>query len=340
MWLLRASLVEKEIPWSARIANILYSCTMCRNCVQQCRFSFNEDLVDIFKAAREDVVQEGVLPPTVSKFLTNVYLYGNPFRYPREERGDWAAGTEVKLYESGDEFLYYVGCVGSYDSNSRKAAKALGEVLLSCGISFGILGNLETCDGNEVSMLGEKELFDLLRRQNIELFQNKEVRKIVTLSPHSYNAMVNYYSGEFEVYHYTQLLRDMIEDGRLEMSHSYKRRVTYHDPCFLGRYNEEFEAPREVLGSIPGIELVEMERSRKDAFCCGGGCGNFYTDVLGGGMNRPGIARVHEAYATGASILAVACPTCRMILEDATKTLGLDSNLEVKDISEIVREAL
>lgn len=340
MWLLRASLVQQEIPWSDRITNILYSCTMCRNCVQQCRFSFNEDLVDIFKAAREEAIQKRILPPRVRQFLTNTYLYGNPYRYLREERGDWATGTAVRLYERGNEFLYYVGCVGSYDSCSRRAAKALGEVLLDCGVSFGILGYLENCDGNEVSMLGEKELFELLRSQNTQLFQDLQVRKIITLSPHSYNAMVNYYSDEFEVYHYTQLLRDLIKGGRLEMSKSFARRVTYHDPCFLGRYNQEYEAPREVLDSIPGIELVEMERSRENACCCGGGGGNFYTDVLGGGKDRPSVTRVYEAYATGASVLAVACPICRMILEDAMKTAGLEGNLEVKDISEIVREVL
>lgn len=340
MWLVRASMVEKELPWSERLGEILYSCTMCRNCVEQCRFDFHEDLVNILKAAREDLVQEGSLPPMVSRFLTNVYLYGNPYRYSRGDRGNWAHGTAIEPYSKDHEFLYYVGCVGSYDVVSQKAAMALGEVLLSCGVSFGILGDLEMCDGNEVGLLGEKDLFDQLKTNNTSLFESRGVKKIVTLSPHSYNAMQNDYPGEFEVCHYTQLLQQKVCDGTLRFSSKYVRRITYHDPCFLGRYNGEYEAPRDILRSIPGVELVEMGRNRENAFCCGGGGGNFYTDVLGGGMGRPSIARVKEALETGASVLAVACPICRMVLEDAVKTLEADSVLEVKDVSEIVREAL
>jgi len=340
MWLIHASLVKREIVWSDHLTDILYSCTMCRNCVEQCRFSFNEQLLNIFKAAKETVIEKGTVPVMVNQFLTNVYNYGNPYKNLREERGNWAEGTGIKLYEEGDEFLYYVGCVGSYDNCSKRAAKALGEVLLESGVSFGILGNQEICDGNEVSMLGEKELFELLRRQNIQMFEDLRVRRIVTLSPHSYNAMRNQYSGGFEVLHYTQLLRDLIESGQLRVSRGFSAKVTYHDPCLLGRYNREYEAPREILNSIPVIELVEMERNRGNASCCAGGGGNFYTDVLGGGKDRPSIIRVNEAYATGAAILAVACPICMEMLENAVKTEGLEEKIAVKDISEIVKESL
>ena len=340
MWLIYASSMKKEIAWTDYLSNILYSCTMCRNCVEQCRFKFSQDLVNILQAAREEAVDRHIVPPPVGRFLTNVYRYGNPYKEPREERGNWAQGTKIKQYEKGDEFLYYVGCVGSYDTTSQKAAKALGDVLLQSGLSFGILGSEENCDGNEVDMLGEKGLFEKLREDNTRTFKDLGVKKIVTLSPHSYNAMKNNYSNEFEVFHYTQVLRDLIKAGKLDVSKGFKAKVTYHDPCFLGRYNSEYDTPREILTAIPGVELIEMERNRENAFCCGGGGGNFYTDILGGGKDSPSRIRVREAHNTGANILAVACPICMLMLEDAVKTEGLEEELAVKDISEIVKESL
>ena len=340
MWLIYASLVKKEIEWTEHISEILYSCTMCGNCVEQCRFKFSEDLVNILKAAKEEVVETRIVPPMVGRFLTNVYTYGNSYKEPREERGNWAEGIKIKQYEKGDEFLYYVGCVGSYDTTSKRAAKALGEVLSESGLSFGILGDKEICDGNEVDMLGEKGLFEFLRDNNTQMFKELGVKKIVTLSPHSYNAMKNSYSNDFEVLHYTQLLRDLIKGGKLDVSNGLNAKVTYHDPCFLGRYNNEYSAPREILSAIPGIEMVEMERNKENAFCCGGGGGNFYTDMMGGGTDSPSRIRVKEAHDTGANILAVACPICMMMLVDAVKTEELEEELVVEDISEIVKKSL
>ena len=164
------------------------------------------------------------------------------------------------------------------------------------------------------------------------------MRKIVTLSPHSYNAFKKEYPQEFEVYHYSRLLLDLIRNGRLKPAEEGKCRITYHDPCFLGRHNDEYDAPRQVLQAIPGLELVEMARTGKNAFCCGGGGGNFYTGISASGRERASMARVREASASGAGILAVACPTCLTMLEDALKTEGLDESMAVKDISEILME--
>ncbi|MCK4723289.1 MAG: (Fe-S)-binding protein, partial [Dehalococcoidia bacterium] len=167
-------------------------------------------------------------------------------------------------------------------------------------------------------------------------------KSIITLSPHSYNVMKNEYpelGADFEVIHYTQFLRDLIKNKKLKPTKGFKARVTYHDPCFLGRHNEEYDAPREVLSSIPGVELTEMESRREHSFCCGGGGGNFYTDMLGGAENSPSRIRIREAYATGAEVLAVACPICMTMLDDAVKVEGLEDKLGVKDIAEIVRQA-
>lgn len=340
IWLINAAMVRGDIEWSEHASDILYACTMCGNCKEQCRLEFKDDLLNIFQAAKEEVVNGGrQVPPMVGKFLENVQLYGNPFRELRETRGAWAEGLGIKQYEKGDEFLYYVGCVGSYDTCSQKSAIALGKVLLKAGVSFGILGEKEDCDGNEVLMLGEQSLFEYQRDKNTQTFKELEVKKIVTLSPHSYNALKNHYPEGLEVCHYTQLLRDLIEKKQSKVSKKFKKKVTFQDPCYLGRHNDEYDAPRQILEAIPGIELVEMERNRKNSFCCGGGGGNFYTDVLGGGLDSPARTRIREARDTGASILAVACPICRMMFEDAVKAEELDQELAVKDISEILVES-
>ena len=338
MWLIRAW-KEKDIEWTDSLATILYSCTTCNNCVEHCKFKFRGDIVNIIVAAREEMVENGLVLPPVRRFLENVYLYGNPYRELRTNRDKWTEGTKIKQY-TDEEFLYYVGCVGSYDARCQEVARALADVLLEAGLSFGILGSQEDCDGNEVRILGEKRLFETLVEKNTKMCDELGVKKIVTLSPHSYNAFKNYYPDRFEVFHYTQILRDLIKKGRLTFSRELAYKVTFHDPCFLGRHNSEYEAPREILASIPGIELVEMERNRADAFCCGGGSGNFYTDFFGGREGSPARNRVREAYETGASILAVACPTCMTMLTDAAKSEGLEEKLAVKDISEIVKESL
>ncbi len=336
-WLIRAALVTGTIGWTEHLSEILYSCTMCGNCVDACRFEFREDLLNIFRQAREEVVDRQLgLPGKVSQFLENVYLYGNAFREAREARGDWAQGLPLTRFREGDEYLYYVGCVGSYDTRSRGAARALGSLLLRAGVSFGILGEAEECDGNEVRLLGEQGLFERQRDRNMESFRKLGVKKIVTLSPHSYNALRNHHHADLQVLHYTQLLRDLVRSGALPVPGELRARVTYHDPCFLGRHNGEYDAPREILHSIPGIELVEMERARGTAFCCGGGGANFYTGISARGKDQASNARIREAAAAGAEVLAVACPVCLMMLEDAAKSEGLDELIAVRDVAEIL----
>jgi Fe-S oxidoreductase len=286
-------------------------------------------------AAREDVVENGLVTPKVARFFQNIEAYGNPYRELRRNRSRWAEGMGIEPY-NGQEFLFYVGCVGSFDEKGQRAARAVGGLLLEAGVSFGILGPAEECDGNEIRILGEGRIFEMLKDRNTALFQNAGAKKIITLSPHSYNVFRNEYPDSFEVFHYTQVLRDLIKEGRLKPASKLNTKVTYHDPCFLGRHAEEYEAPREILKAIPGVELVEMERNRQNSFCCGGGSGNFYTDSFGGGENSPSRIRVREADKTGAGILAVACPTCAVMLGEAIKDEGIEERLIVKDISELL----
>ena len=339
LWLIYAWL-KGDIEWSEHLAEILYACTTCKNCVEQCPMKFAGDIVDWMVGARSDMVEKGKIPPRVARFFEAVHGYGNPLKLLRSDRGAWADGT--KRYEPGDEYLFYVGCLGSYDENAQKMSKSLAELLNKAGVSFGILGSEEECCGNEIYMLGEMGLFQSLAEKNTQQFKELGVKKIVTLSPHAYNVMRNNYSAagaNFQVYHYTQLLSDLIKKNKIKLSQN-KAKVTYQDPCFLGRYNKIYDEPRQILQSIPGIELIEMERNRQDAFCCGGGSGNFVMDLLAGSEDSPGRVRVREAYETGADTLAVACPSCLTIFTEAAKTEDLDTKLAVKDISQIVMGSL
>jgi len=286
------------------------------------------------------MVEKGKIPPRVARFFEAVYGYGNPFKRLRSDRAAWADGT--KKYASGDEYLLYIGCLGSYDENGQKMARSLVDILNASGVSFGILGEEEECCGNEIHMMGETGLSQSLVEKNSQKFKELGVSKVITLCPHGYNTMKNIYqasSNNFEVYHYTHILNDLIRKNKINPLRA-KAKVTYHDPCFLGRYNNIYDEPRQILQSIPGIKLVEMERNRRDAFCCGGGSGNFVTDLLAGSADSPARIRAREAYETGADTLAVACPSCLTMLTDAVKAENLDDKLAVKDISQILKELL
>ncbi|HPU30034.1 MAG TPA: (Fe-S)-binding protein [Syntrophorhabdaceae bacterium] len=340
LWLTRAWLNE-QINWSEYLAEILYSCTTCKNCEIKCPLRFNVDIVNMVVSARAEMVEAGKVPKAVKDFLQNIELYGNPYGASRTNRIAWTKGIEIDRY-NGHEYLLYIGCAGSYDIRAQKSSKALAQILLKAGVSFGVLGDEETCDGNETHNLGEKGLFELLANKNIKTFNKMGVSKIITLSPHAFNAFKNYYpsyGGNFNVFHYTHILNSLLKTGRIKFSDSFHKKTVFHDPCFLGRWNGEYETPREILRVIPDIELMEMEKNRSGALCCGGGSGNFQMDLLGGSESSPARRRIREAYEMGAQIIAVSCPKCLIMLEDAIKAEGMDDKLSVMDISEIVAKA-
>jgi Fe-S oxidoreductase len=338
MWLLRAWL-DGEIETSARLAEVLFSCAACGNCVDHCVFpEFKADLLNAFTAGREELIDQGKVPGTVAEYLQRIQLHGNPYGLPEADRGSWAEGLDVPPY-SGQEYLFYVGCPGSYDERGRSMARAVARLLKKWDVDFGVLGERERCDGNEVRALGESGLFERLARENVEQFTAAGVGKIVTLSPHAFHAMRNEYpkfGGTFEVHHYSQLLAGLLPGRQLGQADARPLRVAFHDPCYLGRHNKDYLTPRAVLGALPGLELAEMDRTMGDALCCGGGGGNFFTDVLGGGADSSSRVRVREAAETGAEVLAVACPKCAKMLEDAIKVEDLEDELRVMDLAEIV----
>ena len=337
MWLLRAWL-DDEIKTSPRLAEILYSCATCANCVEHCVFpKFKDDLLNAFIAGKEELVNEGAVPPQVRDYFKAIQIQGNPYKLPEAERGKWAEGLGLETYKDQD-YLYYVGCVGAYDERGMKMAQAVATLLKGLGVSFGILAAQERCDGNEVKSMGEKGLFEHIARQNTDTFQTLGIKKVITLSPHAYNAFKNEYptfGADLEVYHYSQILARLVKKETLKPVEG-PLRVTFHDPCYLGRHNKEYNAPRKTLGILPNVQYMEMERARDNALCCGGGGGNFFTDILGAGPDSPARVRVREAAGMGAEILAVACPNCAKMLEDAIKAEDLEEKLQVKDLAEMV----
>ncbi len=339
LWLIRAWM-NGEIELSDRFQEIIFSCATCKNCVEACGLPKIKDyLVDIMIAAREEIVNRGVVPPTIREYFMGIYNRGNPLKRPQSERGDWAEGLDIPLYD-GHEYLFYVGDVGSFDEVSVKMTRAVSSLLKDAGISIGILGENENSDGNDVKALGEKGLFEHLALSNIDQFNERGVKKIITLSPHAFNAMRNDYpllGGNFEIYHYTQILNRILADG-ISLG-SLKARVTYHDPCYLGRWNGEYFAPRNILQSIPEISYIEMDRNMSNALCCGGGGGNYFTDILGSDEDSASRSRIRDARNSGAEIVAVSCPICYKMLDDAVKDEGLENSMRIMDVAQIVLEA-
>ena len=326
---------KNEIEWSDHLAEILFSCVTCRNCVEFCPMKFNEDIIDWIISVRSEMIEQGKILPKVNEFLENIYRDGNPWGFPRNIRDAWV--DHENRYSTTNEYLFYVGCVGSYEQRGQDMAKAFMKLLDNTNQSYGILGNQEECDGNEAYMLGEKGLFKELAEKNVKRFVDLGVKKIVTLSPHAFNVMKNKYTGlkNIEILHYTQLLHNIIENDKISLP-KISTKVTYHDPCYLGRYNGVYEIPREILQNIPGVELIEMPRNRENSFCCGGGSGNFVYDLLGRSEESPSSVRVREAHETGAEFLIVTCPSCKIMLDDAIKKEQLLDEIIVKDLSEFL----
>lgn len=341
MWLLRAWLDGKMEP-SRRFQEILFSCTACGNCVEQCALpKIKDELLLAFTAGKETLAIEGRVPPPVRDCLTKLQKYGNPYGLAGKKRTDWTVGTGVETF-SDQEFVFFPGDVGAFDSRGQEIARSVATLLHRLGVSFGILGAREVSDGNEANAMGESDLFRLLAEKNIKQFHELHVKKIITLSPHGFNALKNEYpalGGAYEVFHYTQVLAKHAD--RLSFEGNLPEiTVTYHDPCYLGRHNGEYGSARKILAALPGVKIREMDRSMQNALCCGGGGGNLFTDILGNGPESPAKNRVMEALGTDAHILAVSCPSCAVMLGDAVKSTNLDERLQVREISEIINNRL
>jgi Fe-S oxidoreductase len=316
--------------------NELWSCTTCGTCGVRCPKEINpfDFLIDI----RSLAVEEGQIATTLRDALESTFKNGNPWGRIRSKRSEWAQGLNLKHVSEGVDFLYFVGCTPAYDPRIQDVAKSLVQCFRKAGVSFGTLASEENCCGNEVYGMGEKGLFDFLVEENMKVFNKHEVKQVVTSCPHAYHSFKNRYGQtSFEVTHHTQLLADLIDKGQLTFSRELNQTVIYHDPCFIGKQNGIYDAPRKVIEAIPGVNLVEFDRSRERSLCCEGGGGRMWIDIPG---ERLAETRVKDAAEAGAAILATACPFCLLTFEDAVKTTGLEGKLQVLDIAELVRQAL
>ena len=255
---------------------------------------------------------------------------------------DWADDTVVEILQEGGktDLLYYVCCTVSYDPRVQNLAKSMVRILKLAGCNFAVLGNAESCCANEMGELGEMGLLEMAREKNMEIFNKVQFPLMMTTSPHCFHTFLNDYSEKkFEVQHYTQYLNQLIRDKKLSFTGELAKKVTYHDPCFLGKQNKIFDEPRSVLQSIPGIEYIEMDRSRERSVCCEGGGGRMWMESEST-EERLAETRVKDAVAMGAEILATACPFCLLTLEDAVKTTGNEGKIEIRDIVELVAEVV
>ncbi|MBN6187112.1 (Fe-S)-binding protein [Aneurinibacillus sp. BA2021] len=323
----------------------LWACTTCRNCEDQCPVA-NEHVGHIIDMRRYLVMTEGQMPSDAQRALSNIERQSNPWGINRKDRIKWREGMEdlvptVKEAESF-EYLFFVGSMGSFDNRSIKLTQSFVRVMNKAGISFAILGNEEKNSGDTARRLGNELLFQELAMENISNFQQYDVKKIVTMDPHAYNTFKNEYP-EFglegvEVYHHTELLAQWIKEGRLKPVNEVKDRVTFHDSCYLGRYNDIFDAPREILSAIPGVEIVEMERSGCDSMCCGAGGGMMWQEEHQG--TRVNIARTEQALAVNPTTIGSSCPYCLTMLSDGTKAKEVEDKVQTLDMVEILEKSL
>jgi Fe-S oxidoreductase len=316
----------------------LWDCTTCFTCVERCPKDVRP--ADLIIGLRGQLVEAGRIPPTIGDALMSIFRQGNPLGFAREDRAAWTEGLGVRPADEGGEVLLFTCCSSAYDQQAQRGTKALARALQAAAVDFCYLGTRESCCGNEVRRVGEVGLFEMLVEEGKPLLEGTGVRRIVTTSPHCYNTFKNEYGLEgVEVLHYTQFVSELLATGKLGLPNPVERMVTYHDPCFLGKQNGIFDEPRAVLQAIPGLKFVEMDRIRERSLCCEGGGGRMWFEGTNS-EQRLAFERVHEAAETGAEVLAVACPFCLSMLEDAVKVQGLEERLKVMDMMQLVVEAL
>lgn len=327
-------------------ADVFWSCTTCMACVEACPVGINH-VDQIVENRRNMVLMQGELPSEAQATLRALENRGNPYG-PPADRAKWLADLGVPILKAGDsvDYLYWVGCVSAYDPRKQKIARALVSIMQKAGISFGVLGSAEGCSGDPARRLGEENLFQTLAKKNIDTLRSLTFKTLVANCPHCFNTIKNEYpqlgnlgSGKQpEIIHHSVLLKRLLKENKISLKEGAEQEFTFHDPCYLGRYNDEYDAPRDSLKAVKSLRIVEMEKSREKGMCCGAGGGHFWMDMKVG--QRVNVLRVEQAAQTGANKIATACPFCMQMMEDGAKLTNREEQLQVRDIAEVIAEQL
>ncbi|GAB6907818.1 conserved membrane hypothetical protein [Desulfosarcina cetonica] len=321
----------------------LWYCTTCRACLEVCPV-YGAAFEAVAKERRQAVEEGTLVPALMNQTLEKLFRYDNPWESSKKQRGAWAEeldGEITDLSKRGAEadLCYFVGCTTSFDDRARGIAKSFSKVLRQADVSFGILGKKEPCCGDIGRRVGEFGLFEEQKEKCESLFDKYGISDVVTSSPHCYHTLATDYTDtQFKARHYTMLLKELLDSKKFAFDKRLNVTVTFHDPCYLGRHNRIFDAPRDVIRAIPGVRLVEMEHTRENSLCCGGGGGRMWQDLKG--ERKMSEVRIEEAEATGAQILITACPLCLIMMEDARKAAGTKEGFRVMDLNELLLEAL
>jgi len=316
----------------------IWACTTCGACDEVCPV-WVDHIDKIVDLRRNLVMEQASIPETAEGALRSIEDRGHPWRGTTLSRTDWAEGLDIKVLADDQDvdILFWVGCTEALEERSTKVAQAVAKLLKAGGVNFGILGTEESCCGEPARRLGNEYLFQMQAEKNIEIMKNYGVKRIVTACPHGYNILKNEYpqfGGNFEVIHHTELIAQLIKEGKLKIKKGLNETVTYHDACYLGRYNNIYEPPRQLIKAVPDISLKEMERNRRRAFCCGGGGGHMWLEEQEG--NRINEMRTEQAMETKAQTVITACPLCLQMFEDGIKAKAAEEQLKVMDIAELL----
>ncbi len=334
--------LKKNIIGDVYKKDFIWGCAMCGSCEESCPVSV-EHTPKIIEMRRYLVQAKKDYPDEMRKFFSNIESYGNPWGTARKGSDDWLAssGSRAIAGSNAAEYVFFAGCAASCDARAGSAAAALGRLMNKAGVSFATLGTDEWCCGETARRMGNEALFQQIAKNNIRQWQALGVRKIIASCAHCYNTLKNEYpqfGGKWEVIHHSVLLANLLKEGRLQPVKNNNVTLTYHDPCYLGRYNDIYREPREILRILPGVRLVEMQRAENWSFCCGGGGGRFWTrDVT---ENLISATRVRQMAGTGASVLCTACPYCKLLMEETLACYGTQGRFKVLDIAELLEMAM
>jgi len=324
--------------------NVIWACTSCRACEIACPVFINQ--VDkIYETRRNLVMMESKFPAEVQTVFKNMETNYSPWAFAASDRANWSEGLEVKtMADVGSaenvDVLLWVGCAGSFDDRNKKVLRSFVSLLKKAEVKFAILGTEEQCTGDAARRIGNEYLFQTLATANIETMNRYAVKKVVTACPHCFNILKNEYKdfgGNYEVVHHSQYISQMIREGKLKPTTALDAKVTFHDSCYLGRWNNVYEQPRAVLGAVPGIQLVEMKQNHDQSMCCGAGGGRMWMEETVG--KRVNITRTEQALDTGASIIAAACPFCMTMMSDGVKSKDMQDSVRVMDLAELMDQA-